>query len=227
MINFHEIDNLKFMEKVPDKFYSWAIVDPEWGIDITNQSMGSNSKNSLANNKKYNKKNWDKKPPPKKYFDELFRISENQIIWGVDYFDLPNIGNGRIKWNKLKPKGISFNNFEIAYCSAIETEIEFKYLWNGMQQGISLMNPEKQQGNHKLKEKKIHPTHKPINLYLWIMINFLKKGDNIIDTNGGGMSIAIAADKLGYDLDVCENDPEYFKLGTAAYSNYKQQLTLF
>lgn len=236
MINFFNTDNLEFMKSKPDGFYDLAIVDPPYGIDVanmaytqeTNHSVKQKNGNSLSVKKiKYKQNDWDKTPPSKEYFNELFRISKNQIIWGIDYFELEGIGNGRIKWNKCRPDGVSFKNYEYAYCSLIDEEIEFIFLWSGMFQGKSLSNPTIQQGNKKLNEKRIHPTHKPILLYRWLLLEFAKDGWNLIDTNGGGMSFAIAADQLKFDLDVIEIDSGYFQSGTNRYYEYKRELKLF
>lgn len=236
MINFYCIDNIEFMKTKPDKYYDLAIVDPPYGINVAKMAYTQEDNRPVKQKNgtilrvkklKYKHGDWDKMPPTQEYFDELFRVSKHQIIWGINYFDLKGIGNGRIKWNKCVPEGVSFNNYEYAYCSLIENEIEFTYMWAGMFQGKSLDEPTTQQANKKLNEKRIHPTHKPVKLYLWTLNQFAKDGWKLIDTNGGGMSIAIAADEFNIDLDITEIDKEYFSDGTNRYYNHKRQLKLW
>lgn len=176
-----------------------AIVDPPYGIDAGNMTMGSGKH-------KFSKgKNWDKTIPDQKYFDELFRVSENQIIWGGNYFSLPITPNWVI-WDKLNPN-LSFSEAELAWVR------------NG-----KLIRIYKK---YSATQDKIHPTQKPIQLYRWLLQNYAKPGDNILDTHGGSMSNAISCDMEGYDLDICEIDKEYFDAGVKRFENYKQQLTLF
>jgi len=235
-INFILGDCIEFMKTKPDNYYDLAICDPPYGINVAKMAY-TQEDNSPVKQKngtvlrvkklKYKHGDWDKVPPPKEYFDELFRVSKHQIIWGINHFDIDGIGSGLIKWNKCVPEGVSFNNYEYAYCSLLDKEIEFTYMWAGMCQGKSLDEPTTQQGNKKLNEKRIHPTHKPVRLYRWIISEFAEQGWNLLDTNGGGMSIAIAADELGFNLDICEIDDEYFNNGTKRYYEYKRQLKLF
>jgi len=175
---------------------------------------------------KYKHGEWDKVIPTAEYFEQLFRISKNQIIWGINYFNL-DVGKGRIKWNKCVPEGVSFNNYEYAYCSLINKEVEFTYLWAGMFQGKSLSEPTIQQGNKKLNEKRIHPTHKPILSYKYLLKNYAKPGDKILDTHGGSMSIAIACWDAGHDLDLWEIDKDYFEAGKKRLEIHKAQLKIF
>lgn len=235
-INFHHIDCMEFMKDKPDKFYDLAIVDPPYGINVAKMAY-TQEENRLCRQKNgtvlrvkklaYKHGDWDKNPPSAEYFNELFRISKHQIIWGINYFDIPNIGNGRIKWNKCVPEGVSFNNYEYAYCSLIDEEVEFTYMWAGMCQGKSLDEPTTQQGNKKLNEKRIHPTHKPVRLYRWLLQSYAYPHQKILDTHGGSMSSAIACDMEGYGLDICEIDKEYFDAGVKRFNEYKRQLKLF
>ena len=239
MINFHNIDCVEFMKDVPDKFYDLAIVDPPYGINVANlaytQKQGrvvtdkrnGKIRKNTVNKLGYKHGNWDKNIPPAEYFKELFRISKDQIIFGIEYFDLPNIGKGRIKWNKLVPEGMSFKKYELAYCSLIEIEIEYNLLWAGMQQAKSYLEPTTHQSNKQLNEKRIHPCHKPIMLYKWLIKNYAKGGDKILDTHGGSMSIAIACHDGGFDLDICEIDKEYFDAGVKRFEIHKSQMKLF
>jgi len=134
---------------------------------------------------------------------------------------------GRIKWDKLVPNGMSFNRYEYAYCSLIDNEILFQYLWAGMCQAESLKNPTTQQGNKKLNEKRIHPTHKPINLYKWLLKNYAKPDFKIIDTHLGSGSSAIAAYDFGCDFVGTEIDREYYDAAVKRFNIHKMQTKLF
>lgn len=230
-------DNMIGMARYPDKFFELAIVDPEYGINVAarkhfgrrSHSKAIHSKTGSGYNVKrnnYSPKNWDKSPPSEAYFIELKRIATHQIIWGWDYFNL-DWGNGLIKWNKLQPDNVSFGTYEYAFCSLLDREIEFTYLWAGMMQGKSLSDPTTQQGNKKLNEKRIHPTQKPVALYKWLLKNYAKPGDKILDTNMGSQSSRIAAYQMGFDYYGWELDKEYFDDGNKRFNNYKNQLTLF
>lgn len=226
------------MANIPDKKYKWVVADIPYGIDVANMpylkevNTTVKQKNGSKINGNRNKtihefKDWDKSIPPQEYFDEVVRVSENQIIFGINYVDWKGVGSGRIKWNKGFDPRVSFNQYEYAYCSSIENEIEIEFLWAGMMQAKSLKEPMTQQGNKRKNEKRIHPTHKPIRLYSKIFIDIIKEPCFMLDTHGGGMSSAIAADELGFDLDICEIDKEYFDAGVKRFSEYKRQLSLF
>ena len=238
MVNLLNIDCMEYMATVPDKYFDLAIVDPPYGIDVAKMAY-TQEENRPCRQKngsilrvkklKYKHGDWDKTAPTQEYFDELFRISLSQIIWGVDYVNhlIRNKGGGRIKWDKLVPNGMSFNRYEYAYCSLIDNEILFKYLWAGMCQAKSLKEPTIQQGNKKLNEKRIHPTHKPINLYKWLLKNYAKPEFKIIDTHLGSGSSAIAAYDFGIAEFVgCEIDKEYYDASVKRFNTHKSQLTL-
>lgn len=238
MVNFHYIDCMEFMANVPDKAYKWVVADIPYGIGVgkmaylTEMNTTVKQKNGTYLNANKNKtpyiiKDWDSNTPTQAYFDEAVRVSENQIIFGINYVDWKGVGKGRIKWNKGFAKGISFNKYEYAYCSSIEDEIEIEFLWAGMMQAKSLKEPMTQQGNKNKNEKRIHPTHKPVRLYSKIFIDIIKEPCKILDTHGGGMSVAIASDELGFDIDICEIDKDYFTDGFNRFTEYKRQLKLF
>jgi site-specific DNA-methyltransferase (adenine-specific) len=144
-INFHNIDCMEFIKSKPNNYYGLAICDIPYGIDVANmpflKEMNTTVKqkngtkiNGNGNKKPYALKDWDKETPTQKYFDELRRVSKEQIIFGVDYVNWTGLGKGRIKWDKGFAEGMSFNRYETAYCSLIDYEIEIPFLWAGMMQ---------------------------------------------------------------------------------------------
>lgn len=240
------------MAKFPDKFFHLAVCDIPYGINVGNmaylQEMGKKVKqkngSKLNGNKKkesYTLKDWDKQPPPQSYFDELRRISHHQIIFGIDYVDWEGVGSGRIIWDKGVAEGVSFKSIETAYCSIIIGEITIPYLWSGMMQGKSLSEPMVMQGNKKLNEKRIHPTHKPVMLYDAIYKMFgtesrlidwsaiIKPGDpmRVYDSHLGGGSHRISANKFEYDFYASEIDPEYYEKQETRYRNFTRQQKMF
>lgn len=179
-------NNLDLMKRYSDKYFDLAIVDPPYGIGI--------SKNPVR--LMHKKKDWDNEIPSKQYFDELFRVSKNQIIWGGNYFDLPP-SQGFYIWDKKQPE-----NFSLAMC---------EYAWS------SIQKPAKIWSLSVMKEQnKIHPTQKPIELYEWLIMRNAEKGYKILDTHLGSGSIAIAIDiinkreKLNLQFIGCELDTDYY-----------------
>lgn len=179
-------NNLDLMKRYSDKYFDLAIVDPPYGIGI--------SKNPIR--QMHKKKDWDNEIPSKQYFDELFRVSKNQIIWGGNYFDLPP-SQGFYIWDKKQPE-----NFSLAMC---------EYAWS------SIQKPAKIWSLSVMKEQnKIHPTQKPIELYEWIIMRNAEKDYKILDTHLGSGSIAIAIDiinkreQLNLQFVGCELDIDYY-----------------
>ena len=211
-INFYNIDNIEFMKTKPDNHYDLAIVDPPYGIGVTkNKRLNNNSDND-----------WDSKIPEPEYFEQLFRISNNQIIWGGNYF-IEHLKNSRcfINWDKLNHSD-TYADCEMAWTSFDKNAKIFKYMWDGNRYGFK--------GNIKgvgMPTIRTHPTQKPIDLYRWCLNTFAEKGMKILDTHGGSMTIAIACDKEGFDLDICEIDSKYFETGKKLYNEFKQQITMF
>tara|TARA_Y100000361_G_scaffold149290_1_gene163335 strand:+ start:2506 stop:3153 length:648 start_codon:yes stop_codon:yes gene_type:complete len=209
-------DNMQLMSRYEDNYFDLAIVDPPYGIGMDGTvGIGVGKKKGFTRKKHYEQKNWDKAVPSKEYFDELFRISKNQIVWGANYFtkQLPVIKN-YIFWHK---KGQSvddkFNDGEMAYVSLGRTRM-IDIWWNG----VGVINS---------GETKIHPTQKPVKLYEWLLMNYAKQGDKILDTHLGSGSIAIACHNLGFDLTACELDTEYFEATMKRINNHKAQQRLF
>jgi site-specific DNA-methyltransferase (adenine-specific) len=209
MINLYNCDNMEFMAKVPDKFYDLAIVDPPYGIGEGSEKIHSRH----PSQKKYKAKDWDNFAPDKTYFDELIRVSKNQIIWGANHFisKIPYDSSCWIYWDK---DGYGdFADGELAWTSFKTAVRSYKFTWNGFRK--------------QMPQERIHPTEKPINLYKWLLTSYAKEGDKILDTHGGSMSIAIACHDLGFDLDLCELDKDYFDAGVKRFEQHKLQLKLF
>lgn len=181
------------MKGFPDKFFDLAFPDPPYGE--------SDAINPISSVNKYAAKRsiyaeFDNVPPTEQYFMELFRLSKNWIIWGGNYF---GIKGGVIAWNK---NGTAFGEGEVAICSTHKSVRFFEYTWNGMLQA-----------DMKNKESRIHPTQKPVALYKWLLQNYAKQGDKILDTHMDSQSSRIAAYKLGFDFWGYEIDADYFKQG--------------
>ena len=223
-INFYNVDCVEFMKTKPYNYYDLAIVDPPYGIGQPKQGnlKGYNGRKSLEERLKKNRLNtgagklkdrklntsnceWDNEIPSQEYFDELRRVSKNQIIWGGNYFPLPP-SRCIICWDKVQPWE-NFSQIELAWTSFDSPAQIYKY--------------DNRTGD------KIHPTQKPIDLYRWILLKYAKEGYKILDTHGGSMSSAIAADKEGFDLDICEIDKSYYEAATMRYKLYKRQQVLF
>lgn len=225
--------NMELMARYPDKYFDLAIVDPPYGINVSKMAYTQTdgriaiqkNGNSLKVKKlKYNHKEWDAETPKNDYFKELFRVSKNQIIWGINYMPI-TLQGGRIVWYKLNGDN-SFSDAEIAYCSLQNKVSVFEFLWSGMIQGVSPVNGRVQQGNKKLNEKRIHPTQKPVALYKWLLDKYAKQEDKILDTHFGSGSIAIACHDYGFELTACELDDEYYQSAINRIKNHVSQTKL-
>jgi site-specific DNA-methyltransferase (adenine-specific) len=200
---------MEFMKDIPDKFYDLAVVDPPYG-NIDAIGLIDNKKKGKQETKRTNYKLFENIAPDDKYYCELARVSKNQIIWGGNFLGLCG---GVIVWQK---NGTAFGEAEVAICSTHKSVKVFEYTWNGMIQQ-----------NMKDKEIRIHPTQKPVKLYEWLLMNYAKEGDKILDTHGGSQSSRIACYNLGYELDIIELDQEYLDQGNKRFEEHKQQLRLF
>lgn len=206
--NVFLLECIEGMKKYPDKYFDLAIVDPPYGnIDAIGLIDNKNKRTQKSKRTKY--KLFDNIPPENEYYFELDRVSKNQIIWGGNFLGLCG---GVIVWQK---NGTAFGEAEIAICSTHKSVKVFEYTWNGMIQQ-----------DMKNKEVRIHPTQKPIALYEWILQNYAKKGQRILDTHLGSGSSRIAADKNGFDFTGFEIDKEYYELAINRFNNYKKQLIL-
>jgi len=209
------MDCMEGMKQFPDKYFELAIVDPPYGIG--EDGLKNHSRGKLAKSTKYIPKNWDSKPPDDTYFKELMRVSKNQIIWGANHFisKIPFDSSCWIVWDKLNGKN-DFADCELAWTSFKTAVRKFTYRWSGMLQG-----------NMKDKEIRIHPTQKPVALYTWLLNNYAKKGDKILDTHVGSASSLIACHKLGFDYIGFEIDADYYKAATERLNAVKAQISFF
>ena len=208
MINLYNKDCMEALKEFKENQFDLAIVDPPYGY-------GNKKTNILNFRQKKQHKEWNISPD-KNYFIDLFRVSKNQIIWGGNYF--PYIWNfgGRcfIYWHKGNPVE-NFADGELAWTSFDKNakQLDFRYYGN-------------LEGNTSTTSK-FHPTQKPVKLYEWILMNYAKEGDKILDTHLGSGSIAIACHNLGYYLEGYELDKEYFEAATKRLKEHQQQLRMF
>ena len=214
MINLNLGDCMEAMSKMEDNAYDLAIVDPPYGIDVTNQKQGEGG--GVARKIQYTKKDWDKNAPDKEYFNELRRVSKNQIIWGANHFisKLPIDSSCWVVWDKDNGT-TDFADCELAWSSFKTAVRRIKWKWAGMLQQ-----------DMKNKEKRIHPTQKPVALYKWLLKNYANEGDKILDTHLGSGSIAIACHDGGFSLDAWEIDKEYHAAAVDRYNTHISQLRL-
>ena len=202
-MNITNEDNMELMARYPDNYFDLAIVDPPYGLgDKT--TKGGCERNSQV---KFKEHQWDDEIPTNEYFEELFRVSKEQIIWGGNYF--PYIWKdgcrGLITWDKM------------VY---IPTMSQIEYAWyseDKLPKLVKINNTDKD---------RVHPTQKPIALYKWLLDKYAKQGDKILDTHLGSGSIAIACHDLEYDLTACELDTEYYDAAIKRINNHKKQLKL-
>jgi site-specific DNA-methyltransferase (adenine-specific) len=216
------MDCIDGMKQYPDKWFDLAVVDPPYGINFDGNTTvkGKGGKaNTFSNKQHHDKKGWDTDRPTDEYFAELQRVSKNQIIWGGNYFaDLLPAKKGWIFWDKkiTNANNTNFSDGELAWTSFDCILRRFTYDWIGF--GY-LNNPQ--------KEKKIHPTQKPIQLYSWILNTYAKPDFKILDTHLGSQSSRIAAHKHGLDFTGFELDSEYFEKGNKRFDDFISQTTIF
>ena len=207
-IRFYNCDCIEFMKSNPDNFYDLAIVDPPYGIGANKMTLGNGKKKIYRG-----QADWDNTIPTAEYFEQLLRVSKNQVVWGGNYMTEYLKPTGAwLFWDK----GTGENDFadgELAWTSYNGALRKITKSWVG--------------ANAKDGIERIHPTQKPIYLYRWILNRLAKEGFKILDTHGGSMSSAIAAHMEGFELDICELDKEYFDAAVNRFKIYEQQLTLF
>ena len=222
---------MQMMARYPDGYFQLAIVDPPYGIKADRAFVRKTPKRDPRNGrliitKPKKVKYWDDKRPDSDYFSELRRVSKNQIIWGGNYFaDLLPAKSCWIVWDKVNGNSDQAD-CELAWTSFNTAVRQIEYMWC-IAQGKSAKEGRIAQGNNKLWEKKFHPTQKPVILYKWLLHNYAKPGDKILDTHLGSASIAIACHDYGYDLTGCELDPEYFAATMKRIEAHTAQQKLF
>ena len=210
MITATNEDNMIMMARYPDDYFDLAIIDPPYGIGFgafnrTNKA----SDGTRIKADKYKNSDWDNGIPTEEYFKELFRVSKNQIVWGGNYFNLPPNQNF-IFWYKQNPVS-NFSDGEYAWTSFKKPALCFDYRYYGNLEGNTSAS------------KKYHPTQKPVKLYEWLLMNYAKEGDKILDTHRGSASLDIACHNLGFDLVTCELDKDYFNDGNKRLKQHQQQ----
>lgn len=234
-IRLYNADCMEIMQQYPDGYFDLAVVDPPYGINATNMSMGTHKTRSRNGGSgpgistvqrlkgrlntgsgklkdrilKYSKFDWDNSTPDEAYFNELFRVSKNQIIWGGNYFDLPPT-RGIVCWDKMQPWE-NFSQWEMAWTSFDKPAAIFRYSNTG---GAN-------------KEKKIHPTQKPIELYYWLYHKYAFEDCRILDTHGGSLRSAIAAHRFGVKEFVgIEINKAYFDESVKGVKRHTSQIAM-
>jgi site-specific DNA-methyltransferase (adenine-specific) len=210
MLTITNEDNMLLMARYPDNYFDLAIVDPPYGIGggVDNRkAIETKSGNNLKRLARKGGMNWDRNIPNKSYFDELKRVSKNQIIWGGNYM-IENLKNTRcfIVWDKM---------------TYIPTMSQIEMAWTSFKSHSQLVKINSNQ------EGRIHISQKPIQLYKWLLDKYAKQGDKILDTHLGSGSIAIACHDYGFDLTACELDKEYFDKAMTRINNHVAQQKLF
>ena len=222
---YYNMDCKEGMKEFPDKYFDLAVVDPPYysGPEKRGYYGKSESTTLVKRNYYHVGESWEL--PDEEYFKELFRVSKNQIIFGINYFDV-KVGPGRIVWDKCNGSS-TFSDCEIAYCSLQNTVRLFRYMWNGMMQGKSIEEGHIMQGNKKKNEKRIHPTQKPVMLYLWILREYAHIGDKILDTNVGSASSLIACHRQRLQYVGFEKDKKYYIDSKKRLEEEMAQITIY
>lgn len=217
-------DCLEYMRALPDKAFDLAIADPPYGIgaDCPKKKMSyvkqPNGTFLRINSPDYGKKDWDADIPPTAFFDELNRVSRHQIIWGANYYGLKG---GMLVWDKMNGESDQYG-CEIAYQSFDQRTDIVHYLWRGMIQGAvcsaDVTKANRQKGDKRQNERRIHPCQKPVALYTWLLRRYAEDGYRIFDPMMGSQSLRIACYRMGLDYVGCEIDQEYFELGNERFN---------
>ena len=202
-------DNMQLMSRYPDNYFELAIVDPPYGVGVfTSDGYTSKEGKRFKSNKLFHDSYaWNKSAPNDKYFKELKRISKNRIVWGSNYYPYVDGNGGSLVWYK-GDTAKTVSHCEIASLS-FQAKVDFVHIdW--------------QSGFYRVRKEgiQIHPCQKPVKLYKWLLMNYAKEGDKILDTHLGSGSIALACHELGFSLTACELDSEYYD---SALKRFKQQ----
>ena len=216
---FYNMDCMEGMKEIPDKYFDLAIVDPPYGVNMDKGFTGADGfagKGKAIKRTQYSG-DWDKEPPNKKYFEELSRVSKQQIIWGGNFFtdNLPKSGHW-VFWNKRNTMP-THGDGELAWTSFGRKSVKlFEYTWNGLMQE-----------DMKNKEVRLHPTQKPVALYHWLLNNYAKEGDKILDTHVGSASSLIACHDLKFEYLGFELDEDYYNTATERIKKHIAQVDIF
>ena len=203
-LDLYHADCMDIMKQYPDKYFDLAIVDPPYGLGKrTTDGGGTNSQIKFMDD--IRRTNWDDKTPDKEYWEQLFRVSKNQIVWGGNYFDLPPTRT-IICWDKVV---------------MIPTMSQIEIAWTSFDSPARLVKI------NNTDKNRFHPTQKPVALYKWLLDKYAKQGDKILDTHLGSGSIAIACHDYGFELTACEFDKEYYEKAIQRIKNHVSQLKLF
>lgn len=224
----YNMDCMDAMGQIPDKWFDLAVVDPVYGDVTAGGFLTGKSTGGVGPHPDHGAQLWSQPKTSWAYFEELFRVSKNQIIFGGNYFmkEIAKDSQGWIVWDKCHPPGVKFADAELAWTSFNSATRVFRFLWNGMCQGMP-GNGEKMQGNKALNEQRIHPTQKPVALYAWIFNRYARAGDKILDTHLGSGSSRIAAWDAGLEFLGFEIEPQYFAAQERRFAEHSSQLSLF
>ncbi len=220
MLDFglYNMDCMDGMKEFPDNYFDLAIVDPVYGGVTQGGYMTNRAGGGIASHPEYNLALWQQEKTGPEYFRELFRVSKNQIIWGGNYFavEIGKDSQGWIVWDKQHASQRTFADCELAWTSFDRATRIFRFMWDGMLQG-----------NMKSKEKKIHPTQKPVALYNWILANYAAEGDIILDTHAGSASSLVACHRAGFRYVGFEIDRGYFEAARNRLEAATAQISMF
>ena len=206
-------DNMELMARYEDNYFDLAIVDPPYGIGLSMQKFTKPSRPNSYKRKPKHKGFNDLLPPTKNYFNELKRVSKNQIVWGAQYLcNFLDISGSWVFWNKINGDGSHFADGELA--------------WTSFSKSLKMISVSPFHNTRGGKDR-IHPTQKPVKLYEWLLMNYAKEGDKILDTHLGSGSIAIACHNLGFELTACELDKDYFDAAMKRLNQHQAQQRLF
>jgi len=219
-------DCVEFMRGLPDGAFDLAIVDPPYAVGASDGSFGRGGAKAIANTsaaaagyrremKHYSNSD---KVPDQEYFDHLFRVSKNQIIWGANYYPKFLRHSGWVIWDKIKTDGL-LSEAELAFQSIDKVVKIFRFQWEGFKKGVGSFEP--------TLSKTIHPNQKPVRLYEWLLTTYAKPGQTILDTHLGSGSTAIATNELGFSLTGCELDPEYYTGAIQRVTDAQMQARMF
>ena len=224
------------MAEFPDGYFDLAVVDPPYGIGES-RAQGENARGKFVIDKRSGKKtylkrfhtpkDWDDRQPPQEYFNELFRVARRHLIFGENYlqFEQKGMSSGRIFWDKVNGEN-DLSDGELIWTNCHKSVRQIEFMWNGMMQGKSLAEGRIQNGD-KRNQRRIHPTEKPVLLYKWLLANYVKPGDKILDTHLGSGSSRIAAWDMGFDFWGYELDADYFAAMEARFKAHISKPVLF